>query len=97
MGTLGKDTVKHVAHLARVELTEKELDYYVGQLGAILDYIGKLKEVNIEGVEPTSHVLHLENVYREDKVKPSLSADEALKNAPAREGDFFKVPPVIEA
>lgn len=90
-------TVKHVSLLARLSLTEAELSQYSSQLGSILTYISKLNELNTEGVQPTSHAVStLKNVYRKDVLKKSLSVDEALANAPEREGDFFKVPQVIE-
>ena len=90
-------TVKHVAHLSRLELSAKELDEYSGQLASILSYISKLNEIDTKGVLPTSHPLAtLKNVFRKDVLKKSLGTDEALKNAPAKEGDFFKVPQIIE-
>ena len=89
-------TVGHVARLARLALSDEEIERFVPQLEKILEYIEQLKEVSVEGIEPTSHVLPLVNVYREDRVKPSLSSQDALLNAPAREGNFFKVPKVIE-
>lgn len=98
MKNIDKDTVRHVASLARLSLDEKGIDLYLRQLGAILSYIDKLNEVDTTDVPPTSHALAtLKNVFRKDSVKPSLEAAEALKNAPAKEGDFFKVPPIIES
>jgi len=91
-----KDTVKYVANLARIELSEKELVHFTTQLGRILEYVEKLKTLNVEKLEPTSHVLQMKNVYREDKVKKSLPASEAMKNAPSKEGDLFKVQKIIE-
>ena len=88
--------VEYLAHLARVELTPEELESFTGQLDEILTYVEKLKSVPTEGVPPTSHVLSLSNVFREDAVGASLSADEALANAPSREGPFFKVPKIID-
>ena len=89
--------VKHVALLARLSLSEAELPQYSSQLGVILTYISKLNEIDTEGVLPTSHAVStLKNVYRKDLLRKSLPVDEALANAPAREGDFFKVPQVIE-
>lgn len=97
MGSIDKNTVRRVAHLARLSLDEKELDLYSAQLVSILSYISKLNEVNTEGVQPTSHPLAtMKNVFRKDAVKPSLETDEALRNAPAKEGKFFKVPQVVE-
>ncbi|NQV04667.1 MAG: Asp-tRNA(Asn)/Glu-tRNA(Gln) amidotransferase subunit GatC [Candidatus Omnitrophica bacterium] len=92
-----KDTLKYVANLARVGLTEKELEGFTGQLDRILEYVNKLKTLDVSGLEPTSHVLEMKNVYREDKVKKSLPASEAIKNAPAKKNDLFKVGKIIEA
>lgn len=91
-----KDTVKYVAHLARVDLKTKELDALSGQLEDILDFIDKLKEVDIKEIPPTSHILPVNNVLRDDLPKASLSSDKALDNAPQRQGNFFVVPKVIE-
>ncbi len=88
--------VGYVAKLARLALTDLETKHLGRQLNDILDYINKLNEVDTKDIEPTSHVLPLENVEREDVVKPSLAIDEVLKNAPSKEGNFFKVPKVIE-
>jgi aspartyl-tRNA(Asn)/glutamyl-tRNA(Gln) amidotransferase subunit C len=95
--TIDKTTVKHVAHLSRLELNDKELETYSGQLAAILSYIDKLNEIDTKDVAPTSHAIaSLKNVFRKDVLKPSIGAKESLKNAPATEGDFFKVPQIIE-
>ncbi|GIO11230.1 aspartyl/glutamyl-tRNA(Asn/Gln) amidotransferase subunit C [Cohnella xylanilytica] len=88
--------VEHVANLARLELTESEKERLAGQLSAILDYAEKLNELNTEGVEPTSHVLPLHNVMREDEARPSLPVEKALLNAPEEEDGQFKVPAVLE-
>ncbi|MFA5142852.1 MAG: Asp-tRNA(Asn)/Glu-tRNA(Gln) amidotransferase subunit GatC [Candidatus Omnitrophota bacterium] len=98
MKTIDKKTVEKVAHLARIELDHKELELYSGQLGAIISYICKLNELDTADVVPTTHVLAtLKNVFRKDVLKSSITPDEALGNAPAREGDFFKVPQIIES
>jgi len=97
MKAIDSSIVKHVAHLARLELNDKELEHYSGQLAAILSYISKLNEIDTANVIPTSHAITtLKNVFRKDALKQSLKTDEALKNAPSREGDFFKVPQIIE-
>lgn len=88
--------VQHVAKLARLNLTPEEEQMFTGQLNAILQYAEKLKELNTEGVQPTTHVLHLSNVMREDKVKESLSIEKVLLNAPDEEDGQFKVPAVLE-
>lgn len=94
--SITKDTVSYVANLARIELSDKELGHFTTQLDRILEYVHQLKNLDVSGLEPTSHVLEMKNVYREDKVKPSLKAEEAVKNAPAKEGDLFKVKKIIE-
>ncbi|MFA6321631.1 MAG: Asp-tRNA(Asn)/Glu-tRNA(Gln) amidotransferase subunit GatC [Candidatus Omnitrophota bacterium] len=97
MKTIDGKIVKHVAHLARLELDDKELKEYSGQLTSILSYISKLNEIDTTNVVPTSHALTtLKNVFRKDVLRKSLTPDEALANAPARESDFFKVPQIIE-
>ena len=88
--------VEHVANLARLEFSEEEKKTLVNQLNRILEYMEKLNELNTSKVEPLSHVIPLTNVFREDKVKPSLSVSDVLKNAPAKTDKFFKVPKVIE-
>ena len=92
-----EDVVRHVAKLSRLSLTGKEVSSFKTQLSGILDYIAQLNDVDTEGVPPTSHVLSsMKNVFREDEVKPSLDAEEAISNAPQKEGTFFKVPNVIK-
>ncbi len=86
-----------MARLARIELTPEELQRFAGQLDGILAYVEKLKSAPTEGVPPTSHVLPLADVFREDETRPSLPVDAALSNAPDREGPFFRVPKVIES
>ena len=93
---ISKDTVKYVAHLARIDLKPKELDKLSAQLKGILDFIDKLKELDTKNISPTSHILPINNVFREDEPRLSLSGDKALKNAPQREENFFGVPKVIE-
>jgi aspartyl-tRNA(Asn)/glutamyl-tRNA(Gln) amidotransferase subunit C len=95
--SIDKKDVQHVALLSRLELGEKELDIYSKQLASILSYISKLNEIDTKAVHPTSHPLAtLRNVFRKDKLKKSLEPEAVLKNAPSKEGDFFKVPQVIE-
>lgn len=88
--------IKYVANLARIRLTDKEIKRFSKQLEDILKYIDKLKELNITDIQPTSHVLGLKNIFRDDVAKPSLNSEEVLKNAPERKENFFKVPKVIE-
>ena len=88
--------VKYVAHLARLSLSPEEEQKISEQLGNILGYIEKLKEVDVTGVEPTAHAFPLVNVTRPDKVRPSLSNEDALRNAPAKANGLFMVPKIVE-
>ena len=88
--------VEHVARLARLELTAEEKERMRAQLDSILSYIDKLNELDTSAVEPTSHVLPMTNVFREDEVMPSLSQEEVLVNAPDRHEFFFRVPRILE-
>jgi aspartyl-tRNA(Asn)/glutamyl-tRNA(Gln) amidotransferase subunit C len=88
-----REDVLHVADLARLELSEQELERLGAQLGAILEAVSKVSELELADVPPTSHPLDLVNVWAEDEPRPSLTAEEALANAPEREGRFFRVPP----
>ncbi len=90
------EMVEHVAELARLEFSEEEKGLLTRQLDAILTYVDKLGELDTKGVEPTSHVLPIKNVFKGDDVRPSLAPDEALSNAPDRSGDFYRVPKIIE-
>ena len=94
--SLTADDVRKVAHLARLELSDAEVETMTRQLAAIVDYVDQLREVNTEGVEPLAHALAVHNVFRADEAAPSLPADEALANAPDRRGDFYGVPAVLE-
>ncbi|MNH78652.1 Aspartyl/glutamyl-tRNA(Asn/Gln) amidotransferase subunit C [compost metagenome] len=95
MSIQAKD-VEHVARLARLNLTQEEKETFTEQLSAILQYAEKLNELNTDGVEATTHVLHLSNVMREDVVKESLPAEKVFLNAPDEEDGQFKVPAVLE-
>lgn len=88
--------VEYVAKLARLNLSEEERETFTGQLNAILQYADKLNELNTDDVEPTTHVLHLSNVMREDVVKESLFQEKVFRNAPEEEDGQFKVPAVLE-
>ena len=88
--------VRKVAKLSRLDLTEKEVEEFTGQLRAILDYVAKMNELDTEGVEPLAHCLPVSNVFREDRVKESLGTEKALANAPQRDGEFFKVPKILD-
>ena len=89
-----RDDVVHVAKLARLELTEEELERMREQLSAILEAVGKVAELDLEGVEPTAHPLDLVNVLADDVPRPCLPQEEALANAPDPEDGFFGVPAV---
>ena len=93
---ISREEVQHVARLARLHLTDDEVERMRQQLDAILAYIDKLRELDVEGVEPTAHAVPLVNVMRDDEVAPSLSQEAALANAPDRAGEFFRVPRIIE-
>jgi len=93
---ISKETVQYVANLARIKLTDEELEKFSNQLNDILGYIDQLKEVDISEIPPTAHVLPINNVKRKDVLHPSFKAEQILKNAPQKEGNFFKVPKVIE-
>jgi aspartyl-tRNA(Asn)/glutamyl-tRNA(Gln) amidotransferase subunit C len=88
--------VKYVAHLARLALTPEEEKKLGAQLGQILGYVEKLKELDVTGVEPTAHAVPMVNITRADEVRPSLPHDEALRNAPAQANGLFIVPKVVE-
>ena len=93
MANIDREQLLHVAHLARLELREDELERLEGQLNDILHAVSKVSELDLSGVPPTSHPLDVVNVWEDDEPKACLSVEEALANAPEREGDFFKVPP----
>ncbi|UCC95093.1 MAG: Asp-tRNA(Asn)/Glu-tRNA(Gln) amidotransferase subunit GatC [Candidatus Omnitrophota bacterium] len=91
-----EDIVAYVANLARIHISREEKEFLEGQLTKILDYIGKLKELDVEGVEPMSGFRLSHNITRDDVTKQSHVREDILRNAPNREGDYFKVPKVIE-
>lgn len=88
--------VAHIAKLARLHLSEEEMEKFSFQLSSILSYMEKLNELDTSDIEPTSHVIPLKNIFREDTVIPSLSPEDALRNAPERAENFFVVPRIIE-
>lgn len=87
--------VEYIAKLARLEFSEEEKQKFTHQLNDILAYVEQLNKLDTSKVEPLSHVIELSNVFRDDEVKPGLTTEEALKNAPAKSDKFFKVPKVI--
>jgi aspartyl-tRNA(Asn)/glutamyl-tRNA(Gln) amidotransferase subunit C len=91
--TISRDEVLHVASLARLELSDDEVERFTEQLGAILEAVGKVSELDLTGVEPLSHPLDLVNVWAEDEPRPSLPLEQALANAPESKDDHFRVPP----
>lgn len=90
------EEVEHVARLACLDLGEEEKSRFTEQLNTILTYVEQLNEVPTDGVEPTSHVLDLVNVFREDIVRQTLTVEEALRNAPEEAHDYFAVPRIVE-
>ena len=88
--------IKYAAHLARIELTPAEEQKLGAQLGSILGYVEKLKELDVGQVEPTAHAVPLANVMRPDEPRPGLTNDEALRNAPAHANGLFMVPKIVE-
>ena len=88
--------VKYVAHLARLSLSPAEEQKMGAQLGQVLGYIEKLKEVDVSGVEPTAHAFPLVNITRPDVVRPSMPREDALRNAPAQANGLFIVPKIVE-
>lgn len=92
---LAREDVLKVADLARLNLTDDEIDQFARQLGDVLGYMRKLDELDTRGVEPLAHPLPVTNVFREDRACGSLSTEDVLANAPARRGPFFGVPPVL--
>jgi aspartyl-tRNA(Asn)/glutamyl-tRNA(Gln) amidotransferase subunit C len=93
---LTSEQVRWVAHLARLELSDAELEMMTRQLSAIIDYVNQLQQVATEGVEPLAHPLPVHNVFRDDEPAPSLPVDVALANAPNRRDSFYGVPAVLE-
>ena len=91
---LTKEEVEHVAELAKITLTEEEKTLFLEQLERILEYFKKIDELDLSDVEPTTHVMNIHNVFREDVVRPSLPPDEVLANAQNKEGRYFKAPKV---
>jgi aspartyl-tRNA(Asn)/glutamyl-tRNA(Gln) amidotransferase subunit C len=96
MAKLTIQEVEHVAKLARLDFSEEDKKKLSEQLGEILDYIDQLNELDTENVKPTSHVIPVKNVVRPDEVKPSLTRDEALANAPNNVDNLFEVPKIVE-
>jgi aspartyl-tRNA(Asn)/glutamyl-tRNA(Gln) amidotransferase subunit C len=92
---ISREQVLHVARLARLDLRDEEVERLTGELGAILDAVSKVAELDLADVPPTSHPLDLVNAWAEDEPHDSLALEDVFANAPAREGDLFKVPPTV--
>ncbi|MFA5354683.1 MAG: Asp-tRNA(Asn)/Glu-tRNA(Gln) amidotransferase subunit GatC [Thermodesulfovibrionales bacterium] len=90
------DDVRHIARLARLHLAEEEVSTMGGQLNAIIEYVEQLGSLDTTDVEPTSHVLPLQNVMRDDAPRPSLLPEDALRNAPDPSEAFYRVPKIID-
>ena len=86
----------HLGRLARLQLSEEELDRFAGQLGAIVGWVAKVSEVAADDIPPTSHAVPLTNVTRADEIRPGLTREQALSGAPAVEQDRFRVPRILE-
>lgn len=93
---VAKEDVEKVAVLSRLTIDEKQMPEYLSQFNDFLNYVDVLQKVDTENVEPLAHVLPMQNVFREDKIKPSLDRKLALSNAPEQEDGYFKVPRIIE-
>ncbi|NLQ07200.1 Asp-tRNA(Asn)/Glu-tRNA(Gln) amidotransferase subunit GatC [Cylindrospermopsis raciborskii LB2897] len=94
---IDREQVRKVANLARLELTPKEEEQFTLQLGSILEYVEQLGELDVSNVPPTTRAIDLSNVTREDKLQPYLDREAILRSAPEQEGDFFKVPKILNA
>ncbi len=93
--TITADDVRHVAKLARLHMSDAEVDKFTRQLGTILKYVNKLSQLDVSGVQPMAHALPIHNVLRNDVVEEALPVEKVLQNAPQRDGDFFAVPKII--
>ena len=95
MSNISRDDVAKLAKLARIEMTPAELDHLSTQLAQILDAVASVTAVAKDDIKPTSHAIEMTNVFRKDEVKPSLTPEEALSGAPAKEEDRFRVPQIL--
>jgi len=96
VSTLDRSVVEKVAGLARIELTDEEIERFTAQLSVVLDAVDRLRSVDTSAIPPTASVLPVDNVMREDVVRPSLPLEEVFRNAPGRDGDYFRVQTVLE-
>jgi len=95
MSAISREEVAHLARLSRIAMTDDELDHLSSELGLILESVSKVQAVAAEDIAPTSHAIEMQNVMRPDVVVPSLTTEETLSGAPAREDDRFKVPQIL--
>lgn len=94
--SVSKEDVIHIAKLARLEISNEELEKYTTDLDNIVNYANTLSNIDVSNVKPTNHILDIKNVFRADEVKPSYDREEILKNAPTKAGGCVSVPKVIE-
>lgn len=93
---ISKADVQKVAKLGRLQLSDAEIEQFTGQLGAILEYVEKMNELDTKDVEPLAHCLPVHNIFRPDQIKESLGTEKTLRNAPDRDGEFFRVPKILD-
>lgn len=93
---IDKSLVRKVAKLSRLDLTEAEVEEFTNQLGAILEYMEKMNQLDTSDIEPLAHCLPITNVFREDSIKDSLGTEKTLANAPQHDQEFFKVPKILD-
>ncbi|WP_108671818.1 Asp-tRNA(Asn)/Glu-tRNA(Gln) amidotransferase subunit GatC [Peribacillus acanthi] len=96
MSRISLDQVKHVANLARLAITEEEAQSFVKNLDAIIGFAEQLNELDTTGVQPTSHVLDIKNVFRQDEAKEGLPVEQVMKNAPDSKDGYIRVPSILE-
>lgn len=96
MKLINEEEVRYIADLASLKLSKKEVEMFSKQLSDIVDYVEKLDELDTKDIVPTAYTIPVKNVFREDKVKRSLSLEKVLKNAPEKQADQFRVPKIIE-
>ncbi|USK34221.1 Asp-tRNA(Asn)/Glu-tRNA(Gln) amidotransferase subunit GatC [Bacillus sp. F19] len=96
MSRISKEEVKHVANLARLAITEEETEMLTTQLDAIITFAEQLNELDTTGVEPTTHVLEMKNILREDKAEKGLPVEDVVKNAPDHKDGYIRVPSILE-
>ena len=93
---IDKKTIRKIAHLARLEFKDKDEEAIIKDLNKMLEWVGKLNELNTEGIEPLTHLSEEVNVMRKDELKKHISHEQGLKNAPKKDSDYFRVPKVLE-